>query len=317
MKKIIFSILAFCLIICCFTACNGKDEKQPNTTNEEENTMNDINAGESTTKEPEDIDGNPYSTHEVIDGETYIYYDYSEAYDKLDLSQYTNHGYFSDEGIMWVEKAHYTGKQFAYIDYNGNIVIPFTDGLEAVEDFENGLATIIYELDFFGNGQCGIINLEGEVVGKYEMHPSSKRKFLSNGNIYYSTIEPHDFSYNSYEFAGDSYMFCKETSEFVKMPVPAKNTIESIDFSNELLMVFSEFGDEWGAKYFDSKGNCVIDFNKSTNFYNGVVYAGDFVDGEAKIVFVGNDRNKYSVVIDKEENWLTEPVLTDSDIYFY
>ncbi len=157
MKKLFLTALILALSIV-MTACGVNTENQ------------------ASTESLPDVDGNPYTTHEVIDGKTYISYDYSEVYDSLDLSQYTSWGSFGADGLMWVEKSDYTGKQFGYIDYQGNLVIPFSSEIVTPGDFEAGYAIVSYEYDGLGmgNGIRGIMDTTGEIKLKFDNHATSK-----------------------------------------------------------------------------------------------------------------------------------------------
>ncbi len=251
-----------------------------------------------------DLDGNPYTTHKVINGRTEVWFDYSEVYETLDLSQYTRWGSFGEDGLMWVEKSDYTGKRIGYIDYKGNEVIPLIDTIERACNFHNGLAIFMYEEDIMGNGQCAIIDTHGEILARFEKNATTKYNCLKNGNIIFSNdIEIQGGSYSG----KNAYMFVKIRGDFVEVPVPAWQSIETIDYSDGLLLIYSNYYIDPGAKYFDEEGKCVLDLDNSSEYYKEVVFASDFVNGEATVNFVGMDGNWYMVQIDKSGVWKTDP----------
>lgn len=317
-KGLLCLTLTMLLLVACTNEINHAststlDESGIVETHDFSNETENFIAEETPTTMPEeiwpDLDGNPYTTHEIIDGETYIWCDYSEVYNTLDLSQYSSWGSFGLDGIMWVEKADYAGKQIGYIDYNGNEIVPLTDTIKRACDFYNGLAIVLYEEEVWNNGMRGIINTQGEVVAKYENHAATKYNHLNNGNIVFSSdIDIEGKSYSG----GNAYMFVKATGDFVEVPVPAWQSIETIDYSDGLLLIYSNYYVDPGAKYFDEEGNCVLDLDNSSEYYKEVMFASDFVDGEATVNFVGMDRDWYTVKIDKSGAWKTEPVKISS-----
>lgn len=328
MKKILCVLFIF--LFATLTACNGRQGTTPNQT-ENEQTEPDLpneedsnqtifndnkeeetifsNEGDGFSTILDDIDSNPYTTHWKIGDEIIVDYDYSEAYEKLDLSQYSRWGCFGVDGIMWVEKSSYAGKQLGYIDYTGNVIFPLRDSIEVVEEFHNGLAIFYYEVDIMGNGHCGIINTRGEIVAEYEAHAITKRKFLNNGNIYFVDVTPQ----GTHRSSSNAYMFCKDTNKFVEMPIPAWNSLDNIDYSDDLILVYSNYYINPGVKYFDSEGNCVIDLDNSNEYYKSIIYAERFHDGEANITFKGMDDNWYIVKINKSGEWINEPEKTSKN----
>ena len=62
------------------------------------------------------------------------------------------------------------------------------------------------------------------------------------------------------------------------------------------------------AFYCDTDGHAVINLSsKETNFH--VVALGSFENGNAVVEFIGADGKDYTVVIDKEGNFIEEPSL--------
>ncbi len=247
-----------------------------------------------------DLDGNPYTTHIPMGDDVYCRYDYSEVYETLDLSEYTNRGDFGEDGIMWVEKSDYTGKLYGYIDYRGNVIVPLTEEIVSPGNFDNGLAIVAYENDPFGNGRNGIIDTNGNVVGEFRKTAISKINHLSNGNILLDAIDIYDNE------EGGTYMFCKNSGHFAPLPIPAWQSANSVDFSDGLLLIYSNHREEVVA-YFDENGNCVIDLENDDKYYGSIRYAERFENGQATVTFGGKDQNLYTVVIDKTGNWITEP----------
>lgn len=287
MKKILSALLMSVLICYTFVGCDMSTADYSD--------FYEGLKGEEKGELLDDIDNNPYTTHRMIDGEIVVSYDYGEVYKKLNLSEYSDYGRFAEDGIMWVEKSDYSGTKYGYIDYKGNVIMPLGD-IAGVTGFSHGVAIIYYNLDAARNGTAAIINTNGKVIGEFSRFAATKYNFLNNGNIYFTDIVP-DGGYDS------SYMFCKSSEKFVKMPYPGKSSLGEIDYSDGLLLVFLDPG----AKYFDAQGRCVIDLNNSNQYYKSVKYAERFRNGVASVTFEGMDGNWYKVKINKRGEWINEP----------
>lgn len=238
-----------------------------------------------------------------------------ELYDNIDLSQYASYGSFSDDGVMWVEKSDYTGKSYGCINTEGEYVIPLTSTIKEIPGFafKNGFCVVIFKSskridnengveyeDEFG----GIYNSKGELVNRFEIEGSSWN-YLNNGNIFFSDIDPYGtLSHTS----SNAYMFCAETSELIEMPIPAWQGASSLEYSDGLMLIYSRYYRNPGAKYYDEKGKCIIDLDNSNEYYKQVMYATDFTDGQASVNFIGMDDNWYNVKIDKTGKWINEPI---------
>ena len=260
-----------------------------------------------------DIDGNPYTTHKVIDGKTYISYDYSEVYDSLDLSQYTSWGSFGVEGLMWVKKSDYTGVQFGYIDYKGNVVIPFSSEIVAPGDFEAGYAIVSYELDSMGNGVRGVIDTNGVLKFKYNNHARSECYRSSNGNIVFVGI--HLMNDPTY-LPSKNYLFCGKSGNTIEIPGGPVG-FDGMYYSDGLLRTYGyqiNNGVKHIVTFYDENGEValIVDSDSSPHFKD-LTFVDDFVDGEAIITFVGQDREYYRVKIDKKGEWIGEPWQIDRD----
>lgn len=218
-------------------------------------------------------------------------------YANIDLSQYSSHGTFGDDGLMWVEISNYSGKQFGYVDRDGTMCIDLKDTVERVDNFYNGIARITYEI----GGRCAIIDTMGNVLVEYEECAVTKACELNNGNIYFADIKVNG------SMSTGTYMYCKNTNKFVSMPHPAWQSIYRVDYSDGLMLVHTTGGYDPGTRYFDADGNCVIDVDNSNEYYKGIMYAEDFVNGQANVTFVGMDGEWYIVKIDKTGKWVNEP----------
>ena len=266
-----------------------------------------------------DIDGNPYTTHEIVGGETYVSYDYSPVYDTLDLSQYDNHGTFGTDGLMWVEKSDYTGKQFGYIDYNGNIVIPFTSKIVKPGDFNSGYAIIAYETDIMDNGIYSVINTKGETIFEFENRSCSLHYQSSNGNIVFIDINLIE-NINSSETK--DYILCSNTGKVIEIIEESCSYYSShpMLYSNGLLKTYRTVWESDAIEYidvvtfYDENGNeaLTIDTN-SSEYFEKLLYVEDFVDEESVVYFYGLDQNYYTVRINKSGEWLSEPIEIDKE----
>ncbi len=312
-KKLISLLLAVCMLIC-LSAC-GATETNSNSTDT-------LSESQTDTESLPDVDGNPYTTHETIDGETYISYDYNAVYNTLDLSQYENWGAFGEDGLMWVEKSDYTGKQFGYIDYTGDVVIPFSSEIVTPGDFQHGFAIVAYERDGFGmgNGVHGVIDTTGEVKLKFNNHAVSEWYRSSNGNIVFVGIHlMDDPTYNP----SKNYLFCGKTGKTIEIPGGSVNN-DGMYYSDGLLRTYRTDWDTPNKNnavgyievftFYDENGveTLTIDTN-SSEYYKSLIYVEDFVDEKSMVYFWGLDRNYYKVQIDKSGNWISEPIKIDEE----
>lgn len=141
-------------------------------------------------------------------------------------------------------------------------------------------------------------------MGTYENHSVTKFNQLNNGNIVFDGINMAGEEYPNIT----TYMFVKATCKFVEIPTPAWGSIETLYYSDGYLLVYSNYYVDPGAKYFDELGNCVLNLDKSCEYYARVVYASAFSNGKATVNFIGLDGNWYTVQIDKKGTWVTDPI---------
>ena len=175
-------------------------------------------------------------------------------------------------------------------------------------DYHNGLAAVSIDSS---RHISGILDEDGNTLAKFVDKSTGKTKFLNNGNIFFTEIclDVQDPS----SAKTHSYMFCKSSCEFVLMPTPAYNYVNKINYSDGLMIVYSNGRGEIGTKYFDGDGNCVIDLDNSNKNYLEVTWASGFDHSEAVVFFTGTDRNNYRVFIDKDGKWIKDPVkITDT-----
>ncbi len=266
-----------------------------------------------------DLDGNPYTTHKVFNGKTEVWIDYSEVYETLDLSQYTRRGSFGEDGLMWVEKADYTGKRIGYIDYKGNEVIPLMDTIERACDFHKGYAVIVYEEDSMGNGMRAIIDTKGDVKLKYKNHAISGYYNSSNGNVVLAGVNLNDDLYGQTK----NYIFCSNSEKTIE--IQGSGLGGGMYYSDGLLRTkttvwrtnenkpYSSY--KHVVTFYDENGEIalVVDCD-SSEYFRQLMYVSDFENGQAEVTFVGLDRNWYKVNIDKNGKWVDEPVKISKDV---
>ena len=240
--------------------------------------------------------------------------DEEKFYEKL-YDEYDDVGNIVD-GIVWVKKEDYSGIQCGYLKTTGEWVIPLTPDIKIPHDFYKGFAVAEFEENVFNNNWSGIYDSNGNLLVSFQLYSATRWRVLNNGNIYFVDISMVKDSTESEEIR--TYMFCSKTGSFREMPVPAKNTVERIDYSDGLLSIWCEFYKSPGTKYFDELGNCVIDVDSSSEYYKTVLYAGDFENGKAEIQFYGMDNNLYSVHINKKGEWVEEPKkISESEQEYY
>ena len=177
-----------------------------------------------------------------------------------------------------------------------------SDG-EPAYDYHNGLAVIKIDSS---RRISGILDEDGNTLAKFVDKSTGKVKYLNNGNIFFTDIglDIQDPAHAKTQ----SYMFCKSSGEFVEMPTPAYNYASKINYSDGLMIVYSNGRGEVGTKYFDGDGNCVIDLDNSNKNYLDVTWASGFDHSEAVVFFTGTDKNYYRVFIDKTGKWIKDPV---------
>ncbi len=301
----------FCLILAvaiCMTGCGTSNNANRNDAATEQDTM-------SKEEILPDQDGNPYSTHKIVDGDTIVEYDYNEAYEKLDLSEYTEHGKFGEDGIMWVKKSDYTGVQYGYIDYNGNIIMPLTSEIEEVDDFNDGFSSIKYKKDFFGFPKFSVINTAGKILFDYYTTADiGERVLVVNDNIVMAYNVAESIDINA-KFTNTIYF--SKTDTLINIDKVNLCSIENapIMVSDGLIRIATY---EWKGvayhspctvRFYDENGELVlkIDDNSNDN-YEYIQYIENFIDGKTTLTFKGKNNKFYNVTINKQGEWLDEPI---------
>lgn len=263
-----------------------------------------------------DQDNNPYSTHKIINGETIVEYDYSEAYEKLDLSEYTEHGKFGEDGIMWVKKSDYTGIQCGYIDYNGKVIMPLTTGIEETTNFKDGFAIVKHKKDYLGIPGFSVIDKVGNILFDYYTTADIwENIIIVNKNIILARniCDSRELENNKML----SLIFFSNTNKLVKINELFLYSFEDapISVSDGLIRVVT-YDAKKGyfshrpntIEYFDENGEVVLKIDNSSNEnYEHIQYVENFIDGKAILTFEGKDENLYNVTIDKQGKWLDEP----------
>ena len=257
-------------------------------------------------------DDSPRKTRSTTSTTKYITLE--EWYADVDLSQFSRHGRSTENDAMWVEKSDYTGTQYGCINTKGEWIVPLTPEIVSIfnstnYDFsEAGLSVVVFShnkrKDFEDTNDSGsfygIYNSKGEIVGIFEGTGRTLVSHLNNGNVFLFSIRL---------YGGDDascYMFCASNNQFVQMPEPCGKTIYSLEYSDGLMLLYSNDRDS-RAKYYDENGNCCIDLENSNPYYREVKYADDFVDGQANVNFIGQDGEWYTVKINKKGEWINEP----------
>jgi len=311
-KNILKKSGILCLIvifIICISGCKSSNK----------GVQNNINTNETVRSEEvlPDQDKNPYSTHKIINGETIVTYDYSKAYDKIDLSEFQAHGEFGDDGIIWVKKSDYTGTQYGYMDYNGNFIIPLTSEIKIPGEFKSGFVSVVYDINF-SEYKCNFLDTKGNVIFNYTTHDEEFEdiKVFNKDIIIFKELRSVsvpttlDRLYNSYVYfvktnkligISDGY-FHWELFSFSDGLLKTAGSIESNGEKNP----FFEF--------YNDNGELELRIDEKNNeYYTSICDVDKFVDGKSTITFIGKDECKYKVTIDKKGNWLDEPIAIRND----
>lgn len=311
-KKLVGILCLLLVVTIGFVGCGNPD-----------NNRQEIELSQDTSSREEilpDQDGNPYSTHKIVDGETIVEYDYSEVYDKLELAEYTEHGKFGEDGIMWVKKSDYSGIQYGYIDYNGNMIVSLTSDIAEVSDFKDGFAIIKHKKDYVGFPKFSVIDKVGNILFDYYTTADiGERVTLVNKNIIVVSNVCDSIDLKNAKIT--SYVFFSNTNKLVKISELSLCSVEDapISVSDGLIRVVT-YDAKKGTiyhrpntiEYFDENGEVVLKIDNSSNEnYEHIQYVENFVDGKAILTFEGKDENLYNVTIDKQGEWLDEPVLIE------
>ena len=234
----------------------------------------------------------------------------------FDFSEYSNHGIFTEDGIAWVCKENYYGKQFGYINKENEYIIPLSDQIVAkngnsLSDYENGMVVV-----FTKDKKFSIYDTEGNVIISYSTddYNNLSVKYLNNGNILLT--RPNNTK---------SYMYVKSKNIITEQETePITSTVS--EYSEGLLYCGDLYGvydgitsyNSRGVKFFDEEGELVLKLPSGKNTeedraYDIVLQATDFKDGKSTILFIGQDKNWYTVEINKNGEWLGEPIQIEKD----
>ena len=178
-----------------------------------------------------------------------------------------------------------------------------TDAVQnEISEYHSGLAVACIDPE---EKTWGVVDANGSVYVKFAKKSTSTVEYLNNGNIFFTSVSLNlqDAVYDDYK----PYMFCKNSGKMVAMPEPARDYATKIDYSDGLMIIYSDVWRDAGTRYFDGDGNLVLDLDNSNENYAEVTWASGFEDDEAVVFFKGKDHNNYMVCIDKSGNWLTEP----------
>jgi len=296
-------ISVFCLILAVaisMTGCGTSNNVVQDDTEAKQDTM-------SKEEILPDQDGNPYSTHKIVDGETIVEYDYNEAYEKLDLSQYTEHGEFGEDGIMWVKKSDYTGSQYGYMDYNGNFIVPLTSEIKKPDDFFKGFASVVYNIDegmMFDDFECKFMNTKGEVLFTYTVDEDNyKYIYCEDSNI----IRFKGITSNGIGGHHTGSVYFVKSNKLLKFSDYSYSA--NFSFSDGLLRTVGEQYGKIYCEFYDDNGELQLRIDENSNeYYTAIYHVDTFENGKSTVTFVGKDKCVYEVSIDKKGNWLDEPI---------
>lgn len=151
----------------------------------------------------------------------------------------------------------------------------------------------------------GIVSEDGAPLAKFVKKSATRVRYLNNGNVFLTSVSVklEDPVFDDFR----CYMYCKGSGSLVPMPEPAYEYYAKLDYSDGLMIIYSNLWRDSGTRYFDEDGKVVLDLDSSNPEYAEVTWASGFEDGEAMVFFKGTDRNFYRVTIDKTGKWLTEP----------
>ena len=245
-----------------------------------------------------DQDGNPYSTHKIVNGETIVEYDYSDAYEKLDLSQYTEHGEFGDDGIMWVKKSDYTGTQYGYINFKGDYIVRLTGNIKELGEFKYGYATMI-----FNDLKCVFIDTKGNKIYEYSL----PTQFIGTEHLTY--INNNVFLFDNITTANKKVIFLTESNKFVDVSDGSVLDETKISVSDNMLRVPKyRSASKWYIEYYNLDGDLELCIDKNSHeYYDEIIFTSDFQNGVASVKFKGLDNSYYMVNIDRKGVWQNEP----------
>jgi hypothetical protein len=223
----------------------------------------------------------------------------SEKQPSFDFSQYESHGEFK-EGLAWVKVSNYKGESCGYIDQNGNMQIPLHETWQQPGDFRQGKAIIEICENF--KYYWIIIDIKSNVLAKFS---DSRNNGLIPDYIVYDN--------GIIEFNNNSDHYFLLTDNIIKNLKFNSPGIGRYDFRgkwSEGLIAFNSLSGNKYSYYIDEKGNIAIDVLKIDKGINCVLKMTDFVNGQATIIFDGQNKKVYQVDIGKNGQFIGEPVET-------
>ncbi len=242
----------------------------------------------------------------------------------FDFSEYESHGEFGEDGIAWVTVSDYSGIKKGYIRSNGEWVIPLTDKIRTCRDYEDGIVAVTYNPIDKNTGEMYTRINYGEVK-IFDTSGTELASIPQNGQIGYGG----DWSTKVFNNGNmllenpyyDRYFYVRSTGEFFEMGEDKNgnnnnvNISECGDYSDGYLFAVKGsnltaggariwFVDEYGQ-------TALICSNDQNSSYKNVYEALDFKNGKSTVLFQGQNLKYYTVTIDKQGNWLDEPIELD------
>lgn len=229
----------------------------------------------------------------------------------VDLSKYKSHGSFTEDGIAWACTEDYTGHKCGYINTKGDTIIPFKDNLididgnslsEKYDDYKNGVVLVAEKIKNNGDIMVSAYDTSGNIITSINQKNST---FFSVNH--YNGINNVMFTISNLSACGDEkYIYNYNNKEMKKFDVSCTRMFAN-DFSDGLLYSrdsTSDYNIIFYDKDFNEALKIIVDDNEN---YESLPEVSDFKNGNATLLFIGKDRNKYTVTIDKKGKWLDEP----------
>ena len=258
----------------------------------------------------------------------------------VDLSQYDNHGEWSD-GKMWVHKIdsgydHNDG-YYGYINTEGELIGTWHSDQEWLQpsDYSMGFTTVCTAIDYGTNYAVlvyDVIDETGESLGYFVAHsegfysPEERYKryvkdgfgdwatFNENGILIYTQKTQY---LNDYPKPLSLLQVTDEGT--VREVTIQRSTQETLnpkcfesDFTNGYMLYYDcsyyvpDSTQYMDVFYIDEDGNTALYLS---NFEYQIFEARPIENGVAEIVFRGRDGNRYLLSMDLSGKWLTEPEL--------
>lgn len=199
----------------------------------------------------------------------------------------------------------------AIVDVDGNLITDWNANWSA-SDISNDAKCGDYFFittgkgDYYGNTSiCDVINKEGELIST--VHCGQYRYDIGSGYIFFSRGRDNGYIMND---KGEviELQYKSVIPGYGELPGAYLSEDDELGkISEDLFYIYSKGNNNTVAYYYNTQGEVLIDLSTQAVNYR-VTKMSDFVNGQARIEFVGANYKDYYVYIDKTGAFIGEPV---------